>query len=87
MDKKDNIAFFVSNVLLIMIAGTGMFFSGGLAPIIIGAVMLVLWTGVAIYSNYYWKFKKDEDEDEVERLDAPYRGGAHVHVAPKEKLA
>jgi len=87
MDKKDKIAFFVSNVLLIMIAGTGMFFSGGLAPIIIGAVMLVLWTGVAIYSNYYWKFKKDEDENIVEGLDAPYRGGAHVHVAPKEKLA
>lgn len=85
MDKKDKIAFFVSNVLLLMIAGTGMFFSGGLAPLIIGGVMLVLWTGVAIYSNYHWKFKKDEDE--VEMLEAPHRGEAHVHLAHKKKLA
>ncbi len=55
MDKKDKIAFFVANILLIMIAGTGMLFSGGLAPIIIGGVMLALWVGIAGYTYYKWR--------------------------------
>ncbi|MDJ0651997.1 MAG: hypothetical protein QNJ27_03190 [Simkaniaceae bacterium] len=86
MDKNDKLAFFVSNVLLIMIAGTGMFFSGGLAPTIIGAVMFVLWSGVAIYSNDQWKFNKDEDENCSQGLDASCRGSTRF-VASKAKLA
>lgn len=83
MDKKDKIAFFVANALLIMVAGAGMFFSGGLAPIIIGAVMFALWSGVAAYSYYHWKIKKIEDEV----IEAPHRGAAHIHHLHKKKLA
>jgi|GEM_PF-4141547 hypothetical protein len=55
MDRNDKILFFVVNVLLILVAGAGVFFSGGLAPLIIGSVMLVLWIGVAAYSYYKWR--------------------------------
>ncbi|QVL56857.1 MAG: hypothetical protein KFB93_05590 [Simkaniaceae bacterium] len=82
MDKKDKIAFFVANALLILIAGAGMFFSGGLAPIIIGAVMFALWSGVAGYSIYQWKINKIEDET----AEAPYRGAAQVNMLRKKKL-
>lgn len=58
MDKKDKIAFFVANALLILVAGAGVFFSGGVAPLIIGSAMLVLWTGVAGYSYYKYREKK-----------------------------
>jgi hypothetical protein len=55
MDRNDKITFFVVNALLILIAGAGVFFSGGLAPLIIGSVMLALWVGVAAYSYYKWR--------------------------------
>ncbi|MCP5505824.1 MAG: hypothetical protein H7A38_02950 [Chlamydiales bacterium] len=74
MNQKDKVAFFVMNVLMIAIAGAGIFFSGGLAPLIIGAVMLVLWIGVAGYA-YYQSLQPIEEEV---TQPVPHRGEAFI---------
>lgn len=79
MNQKDKVAFFVMNALMIGIAGAGIFFSGGLAPLIIGSVMLVLWTGVAGYSYYQ---SRQPNQEEVTH-PAPHRGDAFTSYKKK----
>lgn len=82
MDKKDKIAFFVANALLILVAGAGVFFSGGIAPLVIGSVMLVLWSGVAGYSYFKWREKKEEVIEEP-----PHRGFSSVPIPKKRHFS
>lgn len=61
MNKNDKIAFFVVCTLMIGIAGAGMFFSGGIAPLVIGGMIIALWVGVAGYV-YYQSRQPNHDE-------------------------